>query len=50
MTPERVDRLLAALPPQVRRTLGEVTAEELDRPDGLTRVSRERLRELTPTR
>jgi hypothetical protein len=49
VTAERADHLLAVLPPEVRATMGELTREDFDSPAGLTRVSRERVRELAPT-
>ena len=48
VTAERADRLLAVLPPEVRATMGELTGEDLDSPDVLTRVSRDRMRQLAP--
>jgi hypothetical protein len=45
---ERADRLLEALPPQVRATMGELVREHLDAPDVRTRVSRDRGRQLAP--
>lgn len=50
VTAERADRLVAALPPQVRATMGELTREDLDSPDVRTRVSRDLLAQLAPVR
>jgi SEC-C motif-containing protein len=45
-TKNRAERLLAALPAELRASLGEVTDEDLDAPDVLPRVRRERLASL----
>jgi hypothetical protein len=42
----RVERLLAALPKQLRDSLGAPDSEDLDTPDVLPRVNRERLKSL----
>jgi hypothetical protein len=45
-TRARVERLLAALPQQLRDSLGAAVSEDLDAPDVLPRVNRERLKSL----
>ncbi len=43
---QRLERLLAALPAELRETLGEVTDEYADLPDVLPRIRRQRIAEL----
>jgi len=47
-TRKRADRLLDALPPEVRAGLGELMYDDLDGPDVLPRMTRDRLEELAP--
>jgi len=49
-TRKRADRLLDALPSEVRAGLGELIYDDLDGPDVLPRMSRDRLEELAPAR
>lgn len=45
-TQQRLERLLAALPAELRLSLGELTHEDIDLPDVMPRVRRERIADL----